>query len=222
MIDGHHITHDPSAPSIKEKTQGRMMNKLVVEGRPSGNSSKRNSTQPITGRSLSPSKIVHPKPSKPYASRTIREADYSKSPGVDELADKLAEQASLYKMRRDISPPSSVGSSLSSRSRGGFSDRSSPSSLSSLSDPSSSDGSSKCNFSCNLMATYRNGEKRRVSCNGEICGSSSSDSCSSIEESSDSEDEPVRYRSSKSSSSKPAPRYVEARPKHSGVTYRRR
>jgi len=217
MIDGHHITHDPSAPSIKEKTQGRMMNKLVVEGR-SSEASKRSSTQPIKGRSISPSKIVHPKPSKPYASRGIREADYSKSPRMEDLASKL-ERASLYNARRDVSPPSSVGSSLSSRSRGGFSDRSSPSSLSSLSDPSSSDGSPKCKFRCNLMATYRNGEKRRVSCNGEICGSSDEDSCSSIEESSESEEEVSRHRSSKSYSSKPAPRYVEARPRQGGVTY---
>ena len=140
------------------------------------------------GRSLSPSRIVHPKPSKPYASRAVREADYSMSPGMDDLTGKL-EQASLYNVR-NISPPSSVGSSLSSRS----SDRSSLSSLSSLSDPSSSSGSCQCN----RYGVTRKGDRVRLDCGGKVCGyGESSSDCSSIsgsESDSESEDERPKYQ----------------------------
>ena len=166
------------------------------------------------GRSLSPSKIVHPKPSKPYASRAVREADYSMSPGMDDLADKL-EQASLYNVR-NISPPSSVGSSLSSRSSG--SDRSSPSSLSSLSDRSSSSGRSSC--TCNRYGVTRRGDRVKLDCGGSRCGSSedSSSACSSIDSDSDeSEEEEIRPQRRESK-----PKYQEIRPKQKVSSGRRR
>lgn len=165
------------------------------------------------GRALSPSRIAHPKPSKPYASRNVREADYSMAPGLDELTGKL-EQASLYNVR-NISPPSSVGSSLSSRST----DRSSPSSLSSLSDPSSG---SECR--CNRYGVTRSGNKVKLDCGGRVCGDSSSD-CTSSEEESESEDErPVR-RTAQSSSSRyqeSKPRYQEIKPRQAVSSGRRR
>ena len=156
------------------------------------------------GRSLSPSKIVHPKPSKPYESRRVREADYSTSPGVDDLALQL-EQASLYKLR-NVSPPSSVGSSLSSRSSGG----SSPSSLSSLSDPSSASG-----CKCNRWGVTRAGSRVKLDCGGSRCGYSddSSSGCSSIDSESESEEE-VRPRYSE----KERPRYQEVRPRQSAAS----
>ena len=154
------------------------------------------------GRSLSPSKIAHPKPSKPYASRAVREADYSMSPGMDDLTDKL-EQASLYSVR-NISPPSSVGSSLSSRSSGG----SSPSSLSSLSDPSSASGECRCN----RYGVTRKGDRVRLDCGGRVCGyGESSSDCSSISES-----------ESESESEEERPRYQEIRPRAAISTGRRR
>ena len=140
-----------------------------------GSVASRQSMEVPKGRSLSPSKIIHPKPSKPYASRRVREADYSTSPEIDELASQL-EQASLY--RPSYSPPSSIGSSLSSRSSGGTS----PSSLSSLSDPSTP----QCR--CNRYGVTRKGERVKLDCGGSRCGYSddSSSACSSI----DSESEP--------------------------------
>ena len=191
-MDGYHVSHDPAQPSTKEPTTGRSLNILDVPKSSSHSStaaypkrtSYRQSTEIPKGRSISPSKIISPKPSKPYASRQVREADYSASPGYDDLADQL-EKASLYssKYSRDVSPPSSVGSSLSSRS----SDRSSPSSLSSLSDPSSS--TSGCR--CNRYGVTRRGERVKLDCGGSRCGHSddSSSGCSSDSTESDSEPE---------------------------------
>lgn len=193
IMDGYHVSHDPAQPFTKEQTTGRSLNILDV---PSGSSSaqpaaaatKRSSVHGSVdipnGRSLSPSKIVHPKPSKPYASRRVREADYSTSPGVDDLASQL-EQASLYKLR-EVSPPSSVGSSLSSRSSGG----SSPSSLSSLSDPSS--GVSGCR--CNRYGVTRKGDRIKLDCGGSRCGYSDDSSSACSESTSESEDEAPRYQ----------------------------
>lgn len=208
IMDGYHVSHDPAQPSTKEPTTGRSLNILDVpagrsSGAPSSGYSKRESRQSMEvpkGRSLSPSKIAHPKPSKPYASRRVREADYSTSPGVDDLASQL-EQASLYKLR-NISPASSVGSSLSSRS----SARSSPSSLSSLSDPASAGG---CR--CNRYGLTRKGDRVKLDCGGSRCGYSdeSSSACSSSEESESEEEEEVR------------PEYQEIRPRQRAEVRRR-
>ena len=193
-MDGYHVSHDPAQPSTTEPTTGRSLNILDVpngSSRPgsSGISSKRSSTisQGIPkGRSLSPSKIAHPKPSKPYASRNIREADYSHSPGVDDITAQL-EQASLDKYGYRIqsaSPPSSVGSSLSSRSSG----NSSPSSLSSLSDPAGS----QCR--CNRFGITRKGDRVKLDCGGSRCGYSDDSSSGCSSEASDSEPEIVERR----------------------------
>ncbi len=195
-MDGYHVSHDPAQPSTKEPTTGRSLNILDVPASKSSaapastlSSAKRGSTNRQSmeipkGRSLSPSKIVSPKPSKPYASRQVREADYSASPSMDDIAEQL-EQASLYSSAkyRNVSPPSSVGSSLSSRS----SDRSSPSSLSSLSDPSSGSGSCRCN----RYGVTRRGDRVKLDCGGSRCGYSddSSSGCSSGDSDSDSEPE---------------------------------
>ena len=210
-MDGYHVSHDPAQPSTKEPTTGRSLNILDVPrsgggGTPASTLSinKRNSgyasSEIPKGRSLSPSKIMHPKPSKPYASRQVREADYSTSPGVDDIASQL-EQASLYSPKmRNVSPPSSVGSSLSSRSSGG----SSPSSLSSLSSQSS--GSCRCN----RWGVTRNGQRVKLDCGGTRCGYSddSSSACSSTDSESESEDE--------------RPQYQEIRPRQRVDTRRRR
>lgn len=180
-MDGYHVSHDPAQPSTKEPTTGRTLNILDVAKSTStdySTSSKRHSSREFMeipkGRSLSPSKIVHPRPSKPYASRRVREADYSTSPGpVEHLTSKL-EQASLYRYGK-VSPASSVGSDLSSRGSGG----SSPSSLSSI----SSVGSCRC------WGVTRSGSRVKIDCGGSRCSYSdaSSSDCSSSDSSSDSE-----------------------------------
>lgn len=222
-IDGYKPVHDPNEKATTEPTTGRKLNILDV---PKGSSStvpssrseakssrsNRESMEIPKGRSISPSKIVHPKPSKPYESRHVREADYSASP-VHDLCDKL-EQASLYKLR-NVSPPSSIGSSLSSRSSGG----SSPSSLSSLSDPSS--GSDSCR--CNKYGVTRRGDRVKLDCGGRLCGSSDeSDSCSSIESESESEEEEAAPSRSKPRYVEAKPRYVEAASRRSAGTSERR
>lgn len=189
IMDGYHVSHDPAKPFTKEPTTGRSLNILDVPKSagpaassvpaPPLSSQSRGGAQIPVGRSLSPSRIAHPKPSKPYASRTVREADYSCAP-VDELAEHL-EKASLYG-KYSASPPSSVGSSVSSGSRSGGS---SPDSLSSLSDLST--GSCRCN----RYGITRKGDRVKLDCGGSKCGYSddSSSACSS----SDSEEE-VRPR----------------------------
>lgn len=177
-MDGYHVSHDPAQPSTKEPTTGRLLNILDVPKSkvpeapaPTKRRSVRQSVEIPTGRSLSPSKIVHPRPSKPYASRAVREAKYSVSPEpADDLASKL-EQASLVHLGR-VSPASSVGSDLSSRGSGG----SSPSSLSSL----SSVGSCRC------WGVTRSGSRVKIDCGGSRCSYSdgSSSECSSSDESS--------------------------------------
>lgn len=171
IMDGYHVSHDPAKPATKEPTTGRQLNVLDVPkaGGASAVPAPPLSTQRTVpeGRGLSPSRIVHPKPTKAYASRGIREADYSRSP-VEDVTSAL-EKSSLFDTY-SASPPSSVGSSLSSRSGG-----SSPSSLSSLSDRSA--GSCRCN----RFGITRKGDKVRLDCGGERCGYSddSSSACSS-------------------------------------------
>lgn len=184
-MDGYHVSHDPAQPFTKEPTTGRSLNILNVPpsvGADVSAASKRNSVRHSVeipkGRSLSPSKIIHPRPSKPYESRRVREADYSMSPGpMEHLTSKL-EHASLYKLGK-VSPASSVGSDLSSRASGG----SSPSSLSSF----SSVGSCRC------WGVTRSGSRVKIDCGGSRCShsdaSSSSSDCSSSDSASESEPE---------------------------------
>jgi hypothetical protein len=212
IMDGYHVSHDPAKPSTVEPTTGRKLNILDAPKAKAGAA-----PEVPQGRGLSPSRIVHPKPSKPYASRAVREADYSMSP-VDDLTGQL-EQASLY--HYSASPPSSVGSSLSSRSSGG----SSPASLSSLSDSS---GSSRC--SCERYGITRSGSKVLIDCGGRRCGysddsssgCSSGDSSSEIDSSSESEDEaprrPVKQAAPSKSASKPA---SKSKPSAAPATARR-
>ena len=184
-MDGYHVSHDPAQPCTKEPTTGRSLNILdvpksaavEVSAAPKRDSVRQSMEIP-KGRSLSPSKIVHPRPSKPYESRRVREADYSVSPGPMEHLTAKLEQASLYKLGK-VSPASSVGSDLSSRNSGG----SSPSSLSSF----SSVGSCRC------WGVTRSGSRVKIDCGGSRCsysdGGSSSSDCSSSDSSSESEPE---------------------------------
>ncbi|MCJ1308913.1 hypothetical protein MMC25_002568 [Agyrium rufum] len=203
IMDGYHVSHDPAKPSTTEPTTGRSLNILDVPSSngasaPASHKSRSATKSTIaTGRSLSPSKIAHPKPSKPYASRGLREADYSRSPAssdIDELTTHL-ESASLSYSPYSGSPASSVGSSVSSRS-----DASSPESLSSVSSASS------CR--CNRFGITRAGNRVKLDCGGNRCGYSddSSSGCESSEaedSEEESEDEVVEAK----------PKYQEIRPR---------
>lgn len=129
------------------------------------------------GRPLSVSKIQSPKPVTPHATKYILQADYS-APTVEELTSRFStttlDPYEEYELSN--SPPSSVGSSLSSRS-----DSDSPSSASSLSDYSTP-GSTSC--TCERYGITRGGDRVKLDCGGSRCGYSddSSSCCSSDDE----------------------------------------
>jgi len=129
------------------------------------------------GRPLSVSQIKSPKPLTPHATKHILESDYYGAPTVDELTSRFGAAALDDDYGYDLaaSPPSSVGSSLSSRS-----DSDSPSSASSLSDYSNSRSSSS-GCSCERYGITRGGDRVKLDCGGSRCGYSddSSSCCSS-------------------------------------------
>lgn len=191
-MDGYQVSHDPAVEYTVEPTTGRKLNILDVpsgKATPSAPKTRRESEDVAKGRALSPSRIHHPKPSKPYASRQLREADFA--PTMDDLTRRFAgsrvsDEYSPYSSQSSYSnsPPSSAGSSLSSRSSGSTS----PSSLSSMSDPPSS----ICH--CERYGITRKGDRVKLDCGGSRCGyvtESSEASCSE----SDSDEE---YRQAKS------------------------
>jgi len=130
------------------------------------------------GRPLSMSEIKSPKPMTPHATKYILQADYA-APTVEELTSRFSSTTidENYAYDMSNSPPSSVGSSLSSRS-----DSDSPSSSSSLSDYSTPDSGSECR--CERYGITRGGDRVKLDCGGSRCGYSddSSSCCSSDDE----------------------------------------
>jgi hypothetical protein len=206
IIDGYHVSHDPSQASTTEPTTGRVLNILDVPSDKSSKSSKSSSSSKSSkssssskhssssskhssssrresralandvpkGRPLSVSEIQSPKPVSPHATKTILETEYG---ALDEItvADitsrfseaTLDEEDSDY----ELSPPSSVGSSLSSRSG------------SSLSEASSmSDYSNGSTCSCERYGITRSGDRIKLDCGGSRCGYSDEESCCSSSE----------------------------------------
>lgn len=188
IMDGYHVSHDPAVEYTVEPTTGRKLNILDVPGGKSSSGSGRSaprarrSSAVATGRALSPSKIQHPKPSKPYASRQLREAEYA--PTVDDLTRRFAGSRLSDEYSYSNSPPSSAGSSLSSRSSGSTS----PSSLSSMSDP-------PLQCRCERYGITRKGDRVKLDCGGSRCGYVTESSEASCSESEDSDEEYRRARS---------------------------
>src|SRR2546423_7273169 len=123
IVDGYHVSHDPAKDFTTESTTGRKLNILDVpggksssggydasrHGAPASQNTSRHSREIPTGRALSPGKIQHPTPSKPYESRHLREADYSISPiDADDLADRFAGTRISDRASKCTSSPSSV------------------------------------------------------------------------------------------------------------------
>jgi hypothetical protein len=202
IIDGYHVSHDPAQSSTTEPTTGRVLNILDVpseksSSRSSKSSSSRHSEKSSRsskhsssstkrssrresglsldipkGRPLSVSQIKSPKPLSPHATKYILEADYA-APTVEELTSRFGAAAlddEYYGY--SASPPSSVGSSLSSRSGSD-----SPSSMSSLSDYSNSPS-----CSCERYGITRSGDRVKLDCGGSRCVYSEDDSCCSSDE----------------------------------------
>ncbi|KAI0913818.1 hypothetical protein F4823DRAFT_503961 [Ustulina deusta] len=202
IIDGYHVSHNPSEPSTVEPTTGRELNILDVPKDKSSKSSSKSSHSSTRhqsssssssrdkhrsskrsslaldipkGRPLSVSQIVAPKPMSPHATRNILDADYYDDEHIDELTARFG-SADLddddYTTDFSTSPVSSSGSSLSYRS-----DSSSPSSsLSGYSTPASD--CSSC--TCERYGITRKGDRIKIDCGGSRCGYSEDDSsCSS-------------------------------------------
>lgn len=101
VMDGYSVTHDPAQPSTIEPTTQRKLNILdVPRAKPqlsvrtdtsssSKRSSRRLSSQVPQGRSLSPSKIVSPRPQKPHEARRLANKRYS-GRDMDELTERLS------------------------------------------------------------------------------------------------------------------------------------
>jgi hypothetical protein len=189
IIDGYHVSHDPARDHTTEPTTGRKLNILDIPGKTktssssssrqensksSNRDSRRISTASIPkGRSLSPSKIVAPRPERPHQTRQVINTQYDKAT-LEQLTSRFA--------RQTISPASSDSGdsyidsdddsdvpSLTSRST----NSSSPSSVSS--------GSSCC--TCERYGITRSGDRVKLDCGGARCGySDDSSDCSSEDE----------------------------------------
>ncbi|KAI4866685.1 hypothetical protein F4820DRAFT_415832 [Hypoxylon rubiginosum] len=203
IIDGYHVSHNPSEPSTVEPTTGRELNILdVPKDKSSKSSSKSHSSSKSSskhsssssrekrsskraslavdipkGRPLSISQIVAPKPMSPHATRHILDADFADE-SIDELTARFngtGFEDAEYIDDFSSSPVSSSGSSLSYRS-----DSSSPSSsLSGYSTPASD--CSSC--TCERYGITRKGDRVKIDCGGARCGFSDDESsCSSGDE----------------------------------------
>jgi hypothetical protein len=193
IIDGYHVSHNPSEESTVEPTTGRQLNILDVpkaksssksssrhsSSSKSSKSSSRHSADIPKGRPLSVSQIKAPKPVNPSATRNIVEFDEEElssrfaATGIydDEYAEDIITDFSV------TSPVSSVGSDLSFSSSSDMSGYSTPAS-----------DCSSC--SCERYGITRKGDRVRIDCGGSRCGYD--ESCSSS-----SEDEEIVSRSSK-------------------------
>jgi len=195
IIDGYHVSHDPAQSSTTEPTTGRVLNILDVPSEKSSKSSKSSSSTKEKssskhsssssrresrresaipkGRPLSVSQIQSPKPVAPHATQYILQGNYSAGT-VEELTSRFSSTTIDEDYAYDSSPPSSVGSSVSSRS-----DSSSVSSAS-----SQSDYDDEC--TCERYGITRGGDRVKLDCGGSRCGySDDSDSCCSSDEEQD-------------------------------------
>lgn len=190
IIDGYHVSHDPARESVTEPTTGRKLNVLdIPAARPGaehasgGSKSSRqqrrvSSTNVVKGRSLSPSQIQSPKPTKPHATRTIATERF-KHPTVEELSAKFA-AAQVSDSDSDTSSDEDSDSDVSSDVPS-LSSRSSNSST-----PSSVSSTSSC-CTCERYGITRSGARVKLDCKGSRCGYSDGSECSS-----ESENERVR------------------------------
>jgi hypothetical protein len=191
IIDGYHVSHNPSEESTVEPTTGRTLNILDAprasksssktssrrESHKSTSSSKssRHSAEVAKGRPLSISQIKAPKPVSPNATRHILDTDFDEQ----ELSERFAATGIYdeYEYAENIiedfgASASSVGSSVSSRSGASSVD----SSLSGYSTP----GSDCSSCTCERYGITRKGDRVRLDCGGSRC--SYDDSCSSSED----------------------------------------
>jgi hypothetical protein len=195
IIDGYHVSHDPAKDHTTEPTTGRKLNILDIPGKTKSSSSSQStsrsdrharrvstaSTASVAsvpkGRSLSPSKIVAPRPERPHQTRQVINTQY----------DKAALEALTHQFSRHSVSPASSATSISENDSYLDSDGDSDvPSLTSRSTNSSSPSSVSSRSSCCTCERYgitRAGERVKLDCGGARCGySDESSECSSEDE----------------------------------------
>jgi len=183
ILDVPSSSKDKSSKS-SSKSSKSSSSKSSSSSKHSSSSSRREARAANTdipkGRPLSISQIQSPKPVSPHATKAILETEYGalEAATVANLTSRFSEttlddEYSDY----ELSPPSSVGSSLSSRSDSTLS--------------SGSDLSNLSSCSCERYGITRAGERVKLDCGGSRCGYSDEESCCS---SSDEEYIPVSTR----------------------------
>lgn len=206
IIDGYHVSHNPSEDSTVEPTTGRTLNILDApkgsrssksssssssssksSSRHSRESSHRSSkssrlsvcTDIPKGRPLSVSQIKAPKPVSPGAARHILDVDYDEN----ELSERLAatgiydEYEYAENIVDDFGNNSPVSSVGSSFSYSSGS--SSPTSPTSSMSGYSTPASDCSSCTCERYGITRKGERVRIDCGGSRCNYE--ESCSSSE-----------------------------------------
>jgi len=205
IIDGYHVSHNPSEPSTVEPTTGRALNILDVPKSKSSSKSHHSSSKGSSkhkessshssshsssrrhrrtadlsleipkGRPLSVSQIKAPKPLSPHATKHILDGEFDE----DELSSRFA-STNFYEDEDIVTDFGSADSPTSSTgsSLSYRSDSSSPTSnLSGYSTPLSD--CSSC--TCERYGITRSGDRVLLDCGGSRCGYDDeySSSCSS-------------------------------------------
>ena len=217
MIDGYQPTHDPAKPSTVEQTTKRTLNilNLSCSSKPSlsvntssssmshssRSRSSRLSSEIPQGRSISPSRIVAPRPQRPNATKTLEAA------AMSSLTSSFASLSHHHRISHhqqhshssfdsdsdsDLSDVPSLSSSRSSSSRhspispassmSSYSPRSPTSGYSSRSSLSSSSSSTGSCCTCDRYGITRKGERIRMDCGGKVCGDDLDSDCDSAGE----------------------------------------
>ncbi|KAK4542748.1 hypothetical protein LTR36_006124 [Oleoguttula mirabilis] len=184
IIDGYHVSHDPARESVTEPTTGRKLNVLDIptaKSAPaapvkSSRQERRISSSAVPkGRSLSPSQIKSPLPTRPSETSQIRGEAFTQA-SVEQLTRKFAaadiESESESEEESDSESDSDAESDVPSLNSSRSSNTSSPSSVSST--------SSCC--TCERYGITRAGSRVKLDCGGSRCGYSDGSDCSSESE----------------------------------------
>jgi hypothetical protein len=187
QMDGYSVSHDPSKEFTVEPTTGRKLNILdVPEEKTSSSKSSSHKTSSSSrrdrrsreipqGRALPAAEIKCPRPCRPTETQHIVKQEYTQAT-LDELAARFSQanisydddddEESEFEEDSDDDSDCSFGSIPSLTSSG--SSRSSRSS--NCSSPSSvSSASSSC--TCDRFGVTRSGQRIKMDCGGERCGS---------------------------------------------------
>jgi len=183
IIDGYHVSHDPARESVTEPTTGRKLNTLDIPSAKGGEVVARSSAKAARherrissstvpkGRSLSPSQIKSPQPTRPLETSQVRTEKF-KHQDVEQLTRRFASHQLDDSSDDSSSEESDNDSDVPSLSSSRSSNTSSPSSVSSA--------SSCC--TCERYGITRAGNRVKLDCGGSRCGHSDGSECSSESE----------------------------------------